>query len=793
MPSQPSRNLNNALVFAIARITLLATSLFLGVTGFSILLSGSTLSNLSRQTRLSAYRGVGERLRLSIERGLRFGRPLNGYAGLKEQLENAMTLAPGLAGLAVVDKGGKRLYGAGSMPEADRAPPGGAVGAPDAGPGAAWSETAAHYVLFIPLHGRNRAREGGLLLAADRESVGRDYRGFVRDSVLLLLALSAVITLVQSGWIGLALCSGRRGADRRRSLHLVLLIFAGGGQIAYSLPSIMYFASALERSEVAKVEMAGKTVAQDLERLAGRGLRFEQISGLSAHFGDIVGNTPEIAAIVLREDGGSVVASQGEAPPGSSLVTLPVNLYWPNHRTPSRAIAVLEFWTNPLRVRSAVRQLYLNQLTTLAISLLLVAELARLVVSVGFRRGSPSERRRDAEEGGETTAGGAPLIRIFSFLFFFGYDMVLSFVPLAAKTLPGSFLALPAAQLAALPLTAEAILGGAGILAAGWLHRRVGFRPALRVGSACAMAGAVSAFLAPSISWFILARALAGLGFGIVFMACQFGLMSLKSEAGGLAQMYSGIFAGSLCGVAGGAMAAELSGFQNVFAFSAALFLAAMLLAGRFPRLAAQPPAGSGGASAGGALPFFLSREFLAPVLFVTLPISLSLAGFVYLGVPVELHRLGVPQSDIGRLFMVYGLCFILFGPILTRMSDRSGRYLFWVSASGAMNGLALVCAWMFPRYLGYAAAVALAGVANCIHASNILIYVRSGPLAGQCDKNFLGSVYRMAERGGHITGPVAFSLVSPDPARSSGLLLAGAVFFAAGLLLPLVRCERKA
>lgn len=117
MPSQPSRNLNNALVFAIARITLLATSLFLGVTGFSILLSGSTLSNLSRQTRLSAYRGVGERLRLSIERGLRFGRPLNGYAGLKEQLENAMTLAPGLAGLAVVDKGGKRLYGAGSMPE----------------------------------------------------------------------------------------------------------------------------------------------------------------------------------------------------------------------------------------------------------------------------------------------------------------------------------------------------------------------------------------------------------------------------------------------------------------------------------------------------------------------------------------------------------------------------------------------------------------------------------------------------------------------------------------------------
>ena len=808
MPSPQDRKLNKPLGFAIARIAFLATSLFIGVTGFTILLSSRTISDISTRTRLSGYQRLGEQLRFSIERGLRLGRPLDGYAGLREALENALALASGLNGAAVAGSDGTLLYSVGAIPampdgRSGAVPPDDAAGTEEGRSGSSWTEGATQYVLLLPLADRSRARAGYLLLAADKESVNGEYLGFIRESVVLLLVLAAVIALIQSGWIGVALGSGRSGAAWRRSLYLILLLVAGGGQIAYSLPSIMYFAGALKNAERAKVEIVGKTVVHDLERLIGKGLHLGQITGFSSYFGDIIDNSPEIASIALRGDDGALVASRGEAPPGSTPVTLPVSRYWPDRHTPRRETATLELWTNPRLIESTVYRVYLNQLTALVISLLLARELAMLLVSVGFRRSDPAfaGERRDAPvfSGSEEDDGGAdrgtPLIRIFSFLFFFGYDMVLSFIPLVAKTMPGSFLSLPDAQLVASPLTVEAIMGGAGILASGRLYRRLGFRQALCSGAGFAMAGAACAFLAPSISWFVLARALAGLGFGMAFMTCQLGLMARKSRAGDLAQMYSGLFSGSLCGVAGGAMAAELSGFRNVFAFSMLLFLASLWLAAKLPPRITRSPQGGGDSLVvnGASLPFFLSREFLGPVLLVTLPLSLSLAGFVYLGMPVELDRLGVPQGDIGRLFMLYGLCFILLGPLLAKLSDRIGKYSLWVSASGVVNGLALTCAWAFPEYPGYAASIALVGVGNCVHSSTVLICVSDGPLAERYDRYLVGSVLRMVERGGHMSGPMVISLLLSNSSQTSGLLAAGVFCIAAGMLLPFVRRAKAA
>lgn len=730
-----------------------------------MLLSGGTLEELSKETYLSAYQGLGEQLCSSLQRGLRYGRPIEGYAGMAEQIENAHSLAPELRGIFVLDRQYRTLCAVGERIRADDAR---ALARKDATSESPWRTDSSSHALLLPLRGRGNVLEGHLLLMVGGDSIKKEYARYLRGSVALLAAVAAAMAAIQSGWVWLIVRS------RRGSLHLLLLIFAGGAQAAYGIPAAMMFAAALTDAETEKVEIIGRTMAMDLERLDGKGVDFLRTTGMAGYLGDVFRATPEIAAIELRDDKGGVHSTGGRKEGGIEIV-VPVNRYWPDRHTPSRRIATLRLWTDPGPVRAALGKMYVNMATFFAISLLLLVEISRMIAfgDIGAARGRTN--------GG---SHGAVPYRSIGFIYFFGYDMVLSFVPLTAALLPGSLWVVPRSLLAASPITAEAIMGGAGILAAGTLSHRFSARFSLHAGLAATVTGAVLAGSAATISLFVLARAVSGLGFGLFFMSCQLALLEESEEAGEMARMYSGVLAGSLCGVASGAMVAELAGFRKVFFLVAVFSLLTMIPARRIassagpPATATEPAATRFAATAR----FFMSRDFLLPVLAVTLPTALTLSGFVYFVVPLELSRRGMPQGDIGRLFMLYGMCFIFAGPGLARVMDRFSIHRAGIAGAGVANAAAVILAWMHPVYAGYAMALMLAGIANASLASSAILSFLQSPKARQLGKHGIGSVYRLAERLGHMAGPLVFSVVIAAGNEDRRLGILGLAFLAGAL-----------
>jgi predicted MFS family arabinose efflux permease len=785
------------------RSTLAVLALFFCIQGFNVLLSASTLDSQTTSSVLSGYRSVSTQLGNTIERGLRFGKPLDGFAGMRDHLRNTSDAVGGIQQIVVLDKDGAPLHRSTDDPVdiaerafADYAPRQALTSRPE------WVELPEAYVDVHPLHGYGGAVEGYLLTLVKRTVIESARNEFLRISFIIVASLAVAVGIAQTGWLAfIAVSAPGLDSDRlRKSIRWLLLIIIGGAQLLYSIPTLTFFEERIDISAEYKARVVGAPFARDLEFLIRKNVDFTKIKGIETELAALTEDNPEISGARL-EYGGETIAGYGEQREHGGLVSIPVYESWPNRYTPRRAAGRLVMVQDRDFVNQRLRRLALDLGTTLVICLILLGELANLFAMFA---GFDVRGRREAAVGQRKTTrllDKTLLVRAMCFLFFFGYDMVLTFIPLAARDLGGSFLGLSASVLSSLPISAEMTLAGVGILLVGTFARTMPWHRLFLGGIVCAAAGGLLAASAPSIAMLILARAVAGLGFGLTLMSGQLGLLNQGNRAEGLGNMFAGIFAGSLCGCAVGAMLAEHFSYQTVFLASGLLIPLALSLlpftsraepeaeAGRAP----DAPAHAAGLQVAPLLAFLRQPRLWALLALVSLPAASCLSGFLYFIVPVRMEGLGVTQGDVGRLFMLYGLCFIYLGPPIGRLVDRAASTARYVVLAGALSGAALLVAARVPSFWGYAASVLLTGVAQCIVASSLLVYVLSLPKARELGPDRAASVFRLVERGGQVLGPVFFAAMAATAGLDHNLLLTGAAFSGAALLFALSARAAKA
>ena len=758
----------------IIRLIFLSTALFIMAAGFTLFLSSAILEELSQNIHFSAYRRVSERVQLSVERGLRFGRSLDGYSGLGEQLDRARSMAPGIAGLAVVDVTGSGRYISGTYP--DRATVKDFIDSLPVDSSPSWRDSAEAKILVLPLAGRAAGVAGYLIVSADPGVFRRELKRFWVKSVVFLLAVAVLILL------GQFICSKKKSTfftGKASGRYWLCLLFSGGGQLLFGLPLVWIFSGSLSDAELAKVSITARTVAWDLDRLAAKTPRLKEIHGVDAYLDDVRNANPEIAAIRLRQGSDTMVAVGGDANVVEKPPALTKRLAEAEAPGGEGGVS-LEFWLDSTGVRQVLRGILLTLATSLVISLLLLNEVARFFIM-------PTSD----EAGGQ----GAGMSRMLAFVFFIAYDMPLSFIPLAAGSLPGGMGPFPDSMRTSLPLAAEAATAGLGILVAGRLARTGSARSGLFMGATFGAFGALIAWCAPTSMIFAGAFAVAGFGFGLFLMSCQAILLKEKGGAGGVAELYSGLFSGSLCGMAAGAMAAELFGFRDIFAVAMLCYLPVFLLIRRFGfrgRLARELPVGTRVAAvsmtphatgeAGAGTRFYLSWPFLSQVILAAFPMAMSLGGLIFLSLPTLLNRIGAARGDTGRILMLYGLCFVFIGPRLGRRADSGRGYAPWIAGAAVMNGVAVLCVGLWPSYVSYAAAALFGGVACSLMTASGMARVAALSSASGVSVGSSGGLYRFVERMAQIVGPLLFGLfLSTDGA--TGFLWLGILFVvAAGL-----------
>lgn len=430
------------------------------------------------------------------------------------------------------------------------------------------------------------------------------------------------------------------------------------------------------------------------------------------------------------------------------------------------------------------------------------------------------ERDRRQRSGGridQETVNRVLMARPVGFALLVAWAMPLSFIPLRMEGLPDSGLAVSHTILLALPLSVEALFALIATLLAGRLSDRLGWRVPLFLGYGLSLVAATAAGLADQAVTFIAARGLTGLGYGLAWMGLQAYVVQTAPavlRGRGMSNLVAGFLAGFLCGTAVGAMTAERFGFEAVFLTSGGLMLAPAVMtlillrrpatataaaaaaaakaapaaaaaAGVAPVSAAPSPVVA--AAEGGIVRLMRDPLFLAVMLLSVVPFSVAQMGLLYFSVPLYLSDLGLGQSNIGRIMMVYGISVIYLGPMIARWVDRADSPRPFIVLGGLIggSGLALLSLWGGVGMV--VLAVFLLGLASGICEPSraafvtTLASVRTGGATGAM------SLQRAADRLGQMVGPLLLGSLFAVTGIEGGVSWIGFGYLAASLLFLLV------
>ncbi|MCB1742570.1 MAG: MFS transporter, partial [Gammaproteobacteria bacterium] len=311
-----------------------------------------------------------------------------------------------------------------------------------------------------------------------------------------------------------------------------------------------------------------------------------------------------------------------------------------------------------------------------------------------------------------------------------------------------------------------------------WIDR-VGWRMPLLTGLVLVSLGSLWSYLASDPLQFILSRALLGAGYGVSLMASQaFVVQSTdaRGRAGGLAHLFAGLYGGSLAGGVAGALLAEYVGFDVIFLLSLVIvsMVAVYLLAlckwldwqaqdgvsspGCESRPNAQAPNAPEKLERGAIRAFLLDRHVLALVFFASMPAALTAIGLLNYFSPVYLRDSGVNQATIGQILMIYGLCMVFVGPLVSRHITRDQQKRIAVIVGSILGGLGFLAFAVLGGALAVMVAVLLLGLSHSLVLSSQSALLLSLPAAQRLGPGKALGIFRATSRVGQTLGPLAMS-----------------------------------
>lgn len=767
-------------------------------------LSLSALNRLATDTAADRAEVAAQRIVGNIQNGLRLGKPLGQFFGLDDILRDGMADVSGARGVAVVLADGRVLDSAGqAVPQADelgRALAGASnaempAGMMRRGNDEASGRAQGEVVLAVPLIA-DKTVAGAVVLAIAQDAAAS--RALIVHNLLVLFLATALVGFalaVVFKWI-VPPAQLTEGGRARFAVPLAALLLAQG---IYAASTIATFRDTSLQVAHDSVAAAAAGLQRDLNRVLGYGIAPDRLRGVEVPFRRLAGYFPNITAIDLVDTSGRVLDradAHGAQPVEGLARTLPaadaLTLVLPLSGASSRANLVVHL--DDRAIAAQVRSRMLDAATVVVVSVVAAVEML-LLLSLLMSRAYAGRALGgdDAPRRLEDMSDVGRIARPVMFGFLFAWALPLGFLPLYARSLPAAGLDLRPAMLMALPISVEMACGLIASLLAGSLTDRKGWQVPVLAGLGISLAGFVACALAPDLPWFVAARGLVGLGYGLTWMGLQ-GFVVTGSPAASrgrnMTGLIAGLFAGHMAGAAVGAMLMEQLGFRSVFAVGAAMLIlpcAGVLVLMR-PYMARAPAhaervAAPARVRLSATLKLLATRDFGLLLLGSVIPFSIAQVGLLSFALPLYLEAQGAASSSVGRVLMIYGVCVIYVGPLMGRLADRFAVKKHWIVAGGVVGSLGLLGLYFDSGLLAAALAVLTLALASCCTGAAQTPYmlalsdVQNYGVAGAT------SVLRAADKLGQMAGPLVVGALFGAHGLGLGLALTGGIYLAATAL----------
>ncbi|WP_431689284.1 MFS transporter [Hahella sp. NBU794] len=428
--------------------------------------------------------------------------------------------------------------------------------------------------------------------------------------------------------------------------------------------------------------------------------------------------------------------------------------------------------------------------TIMLIALLIAVEMS-VVLFAGRTPAEPSHPPDTAPSAPQPAASELyKAMRPAIFLFLFGVDLSMSILPLHMERLYDVIPGVSREFALGLPVAVEFLCVGVAIFVSGaWLDRK-GWVPPFAVGLLLTLAGGLYSWQAPDALQFVLSRAILGFGYGLTLLAAQGFVVrhtDTRTKTQGLAHLFAGLYSGSICGAATGALIAERFGYEAVFLTGALLVFTVVAYAVIYLRRGVSGPAAPKAAATGSGAPgahggqisiwrFLGDRNVIAVSLLSSLPAAIAAIGFMHYFTPVYLSRIGAPEAKIGQILMLFGLCMTFLGPLVGRLADRMPSKKIPIFIGGLLGSVAFLSFIGLQGVAATSCAVILLGLSNCFVLSSQSAYVLHLDVSKKLGEGKALGLFRASSRIGQMLGPMLFAgLVGLSDIRHGVAVLGGA------------------
>ncbi len=787
-----------------------AIMLLIVALAFNALLSLHSLEKLYVESIASQYSAVGKDLQRSLEKSLRFGKNIRKFIGIGKILEGtrqnivkkiSLTTVTGKkntelpaekdVSVSIVLPDGSILYSTNAelvgttLPEQARIDYGDTGKEETASKEYSYIKYQNTYITPLPVRDRRKTWIASALIMFDERQVVNilnNIRNQNIKEISIILACSSILLLIHLARVksGDLFVSSRKF---RVSLGMFVVIISA--QFVFSGLNLNAFRKYYLQINKQKTETLTTLLKEDIEFLLSKGIKINKLIKMDVMMGEIIDASPELSDITIldKEDRPLYMATkkgvidfqkatEEQLKLTQELKTTEIDLNYNIRLDIAKGDQVEGYISANVSKEGSIstniskevifRKLWeigLDSATILIISILFFVELLILIFHFIEQQIAEIQQHKRIRYGA---------IRPAAFLFIFGIDISISFLPLHMENLYEPILNLSKDMVMGLPISTEMLFAGIAVLLAGvWVDRRGWHEPFL-TGLCLAGMGVLYSWKAPDALHFIISRGIAGFGYGLALIATQGFVVRYSDEnrkAQGLAQLFAGVYAGSICGAAVGAMLAERIGYNRVFLLGAVILFSViwyiiffMRNAIKKPekRIVAEQPVQS--VSIRQLFRFFFNRNIFSLMLFGIVPSATAVVGFINYFYPIYLNRIGTTQSNIGRVYMLFGLCLIYIAPLTSKYIDTSESKKRYIVVNGVLGSIAFIAFYFSGGFLITAIVVFMLGMSMCFDASRP--YALKFKITRELGEGTALGIFFSVEKIGQVVGPMIFGVL---------------------------------
>ncbi|MFP4397277.1 MAG: MFS transporter [Desulfonatronovibrio sp.] len=792
----------------IYRIILFSIIILLLSQAFMIVLVSNSFEKIHLSSVLTSYSVPQKDFNRKIESGLRFGKELKHLHGMDGLIQDYAGQYSDLKNISIYSSEQDLLYSL-HEPSQKTTPPSELdvkqIEVPD--PLMEVVETSQAYHLTLPLSGPHETWTGS---SASSDLVGSSVfsfykheirsgvRQFWEQRIILGVTIASCASLLL--FVLLYRIKTQDLSVLRRHIFIRVLGIIILAQIAFAGINAWQFHQDHVHGVKEKILAQLNLLRSEIERILDKGIGLDHISAVDEFLKQVMDINPEVMSLSIRDPQGQIKAmavKEDRAPSRSTPQRtadkeLSVSVPLTQGDEPAFT-AEIKADLDKSTLRAMIWKLLLDSLTVTLIASLFITEQIYFFIS-RLRQ----DRTRDpaVNEPGRAM-DKLMLARFAAFAFLFAFALPISFVPLQMKELYTPLLGLPRNIVLGLPISLEMLCALASSLAAGTLADKKDWRTPFAGGIITTSLGLIFCAMASTGGQFILARGVCGLGYGLSWMALQsflFAHATPATRAQGSSHFVAGIFSGHICGTALGAILAERLGYSPVFIIGFFMACGSLLFFFMFMRKLTGPhhsPAAAKPVQAGAVRRYFMDRNASALMFFCVIPFSICQVGLLFFATPLYLNQLGVDQSDIGRVLMIYGLSVVFLAPQLSKIVDRRSRKKPFIVLGGLLGGLGLSLLFFHQGFPAIVGAIFLLGLASSIGTSAQTAYALKMKATNELGQGKAMAIQRGADKLGQMLGPLAMGALMSGVSIAGGLMFLGFGYMFLSLLFLFLARER--